>query len=269
VDFPGNFETYDPTVDNSLNVTTNGLTGIRKIAYMAIPRYEGNYTIPPVEFSYFDLNANSYKTLTTPEYRLQIAKGDPAGTAANNYVNRQDVKVEQDIRFLKTGDPTYLSVSNYFAGSLNYWLWYLIPFLLLMVYYLFNRKQARENANVALMRTKKANKMAIKRLKVAEKYLKAHNKERFYDEVLRALWGYFSDKLSIALGELSQHNIESELTRCGISDELAGRFMHILDTCEFARYAPAESDAEMDRLYHDTVDAIGEMENRLKKKQRL
>jgi hypothetical protein len=269
VAFPGNFEVYDPAVDNSFNVTTNGLTGIRTIEYMAIPRYEGDYTIPPVEFSYFDLNTNSYKILTTPEYNLRIAKGDPGSTAASNYVNRQDVKVEQDIRFLKTGEPTYHSRSNFFAGSLHYWLWYIIPLLLLIIYYLFNRKQARENANVALMRNRKANQMAIRRLKTAEKFLKEHNKERFYDEVLRALWGYFSDKLSIPLAELSKNNIESELSGHGISDELAARFIHILDSCEFARYAPAESNAEMDQLYHDTVAAIGEMENRLKKKHSL
>ena len=267
--FPGNFELYDPTVNNSFNVTTNGLTGIRSVEYMAIPRYEGDYTIPPVEFTFFDLTTNSYKTLTTPAYDLRIAKGDPAAAAASNYVNRQDVKVEQDIRFLKTGEPSYLSQHNFFAGSLNYWLWYAIPFLVLVIYYLFNRKQARENANVALMRTRKANKTAARRLKAAGRYLKEHDKEHFHDEVLRALWGYFSDKLSIPLAELSKNNIESELSVYGINEQLTDRFMHILDSCEFARYAPAESDAEMDRLYQDTVAAIGEMENRLKKKQRL
>ena len=267
--FPGNFELYDPTVNNSFNVTTNGLTGIRSVEYMAIPRYEGDYTIPPVAFTFFDLTTNSYKTLTTPPYNLRIAKGDPAGAAASNYVNRQDVKVEQDIRFLKTGEPSLLSQRNFFAGSLNYWLWYAIPFLMLVIYYLFNRKQARENANVALMRTRKANKTAARRLKAAGRYLKEHDKEHFYDEALRALWGYFSDKLSIPLAELSKNNIESELSVYGINEQLTARFMHILDSCEFARYAPAEGDTEMDRLYQDTVEAIGEMENRLKKKQRL
>ena len=102
VQFPNNFEVYDPVVTNSLNVTTNGLTGIRVVEYMAIPRYEGAYTIPSVEFGYFDLNSNSYKTLSTPEYELKIAKGDPGSVSASNFVNQQDVKVEQDIRFLKT-----------------------------------------------------------------------------------------------------------------------------------------------------------------------
>jgi hypothetical protein len=265
VEFPSNFEVYDPTVTNALNVTSNGLTGIRTIEYMAIPRYEGNYTIPPVEFSYFDINTNSYKTLTTEEYSLQIAKGDPGSITSSSFVNQQDVRVEQDIRFLKTGEPNYLSISNFFVGSLNYWLWYIIPFVLLVVLFIINRKQARENANVALMRNRKANKIAIKRLKLAEKYLKEQKKENFYDEVLRAIWGYFSDKLSIPVANLSKNNIENELSKNGISGELISRFMQILDTCEFARYAPAESDAEMESVYNNTFNAIGEMENRLKK----
>lgn len=267
VEFPNNFETYDPVVNNSFNVTTNGLTGVRSIEYMAIPRYEGSYTIPSVEFTYFDLNTNSYKTLTTPEYQLEIAKGDPGSVSASNFVNQQDVKVEQDIRFLKTGEPSYQSTKNYFVGSLGYWMWYIIPFILLLAVYLINRKQARENANVALMRNKKANKMAIKRLKLAEKYLKENNKESFYDEVLRAIWGYFSDKLSIPVANLSKNNIEAELSKQNINKELTQRFMNILDTCEFARYAPAESDAELDRVYNSTVDAIGEMENSLRNKK--
>ncbi|MDI9604447.1 MAG: BatD family protein [Bacteroidota bacterium] len=266
VQFPDNFETYDPTVNNSFNVTANGLNGIRTIEYMAIPRYEGQYTIPPVEFTYYDLNSRSYKTLTSPEYRLEIEKGDPSVAPAGAYVSRQDVKVEQDIRFLKTGEPSYTSSTSFFAGSLGYWLWYLIPLLLLLVAYLINRKQAIENANVALVRTRKANKVAIKRLKVAEKYLKEEDKERFYEEVLRAVWGYFSDKLSIPVARLSKNNIEAELSELGVVDELVDTFMQILDTCEFARYAPGESHAEMDRVYRDTLGAIGEMENRLKKK---
>lgn len=265
VQFPNNFEVYDPVVTNSFNVTTNGLTGIRVIEYMAIPRYEGSYTIPSVEFGYFDINTNSYKTLSTDVYDLQIAKGDPGSSTATNFVNQQDVKVEQDIRFLKTGEPNFVSTSNLFVGSLNYWLWYIVPLLILIIFSIINSKKAKENANVALMRNRKANKMAIKRLKLAEKYHKEHNKEKFYDEVLRAIWGYFSDKLVIPVAQLSKDNIEVELSKNGITDELINKFMHILNTCEFARYAQAESDAEMGNIYNDTIEAIGQMENRLRK----
>src|SRR5690554_620785 len=226
VQFPNNFEIYDPVVTNSLNVTSNGLTGIRVIEYMVIPRYEGSYTIPSIEFGYFDLNTNSYKTLSTSEYKLEIEKGDPGSASASNFVNQQDVKVEQDIRFLKTGEPNFVLMSN-----------------------------------------KKANKIAIKRLKLAEKYLREQNKESFYDEVLRAIWGYFSDKLAIPVAQLSKDNIEAELLKNGISDELANKFMNILDTCEFARYSQVESNAEMDNIYNNAIDAIGKMENGLKKRK--
>lgn len=265
VEFPTNFETYDPTIDNSYSVSTNGLTGVRTIEYLAIPRYEGSYTIPPIKLSYFDLKTNSYKTLSSPQYTVQVAKGDPA-KAGGTYVSKQDVKVEQDIRFLKINEPVFVSKNKLFIGSARYWLWYVVPLLLLIVVYVFNRKKAKENANVALMRTKKANKTAIRRLKQAEKFLKQQDKEKFYDEVLRALWGYFSDKLSIPVAELSKNNIEAELSKYGISDVLIGKFMNILNTCEFARYAPAESDVVMENIYNDAVTAIGEMESKLKKK---
>lgn len=264
--FPKNFEEYDPTVNNAFNVTENGLSGMRTIEYMVIPRYEGNYTVPPLQFTYFDLNTAAYKTLTTPAYELKIARGDPSALTTGSFVSRKDVEVEHDIRFLKTEAPLFHATGHFFAGSLRYWLWYITPSLLLLIFSIINRKKARENANVALMRTKKANKVAIKRMKRAGHYLKAHDKEHFYDEVLRALWGYFSDKLSIPVARLSKSNIEEELSIYGISDTLVELFMQIMDTCEFARYAPAESDAQMDKLYQETLKAIGEMENRLRKK---
>ena len=136
--------------------------------------------------------------------------------------------------------------------------------MLFGTYAVINRKRAKENANVARVRTRRANKVATRRLKVAEKHLKAHAKEPFYDEVLRALWGYFSDKLSIPVANLTKDNIEAELSAYGIDEALSNRFMDILNTCEFARYAPSEGDTAMDKLYNETVDAIGEMESKLK-----
>jgi len=242
------------------------LTGTRKIEYIAIPRYEGSYVIPPVEFSYFDLKNRSYKTLKSPQYTVQVAKGDLVSATSNSYVNQQEVKVEDDIRFLKTGKPSFHSGNDYFVGSLAYWLWYIVPLVLFIAFYVVNRKQAKQNANIAFVRNKRANKTAIKRLKVAESYLKQHKQEEFYSEVLRALWGYFSDKLSIPLADLSKDNIEKELTDYDIDKKLIDTFMRILNTCEFARYAPVKSDMAMDNLYNETLEAIGEMENQLKLK---
>ena len=267
IEFPTNFEVYDPTIKNNLTPSANGFTGTRTIEYLAIPRYEGEYSIPPIEFSYFDLNSNSYKTLKSPPYSLNVLKGDPSKAVSSRYISQQEVRVEQDIRYIKTGEPKFIRTDNFFAGSWRFWLWYIIPFVLLCVFFILYRKQMKLNANITLMRNKRANKVARRRLKQAERYLKEEDESNFYSEVLQALWGYFSDKLSIPGADLTRNNIGEKLTAYGVDQSLIDRFIHILDTCEFARYAPVESSAEMNNIYQEATDAIGKMENILKTKQ--
>jgi hypothetical protein len=259
---------YDPTIDNALTPSANGFNGTRTIEYLVIPRYEGDYSIPPIEFSYFDINSRSYKTVKSPTYSLTVLKGDPSkATASSSYINQQEVRVEQDIRYIKTEQPTFINTDNFFVGSWRYWVWYIIPFVLLCVFFIVYRKQMKLNANIVLMRNRRANKVAKRRLKRAENYLKKHDKSNFYNEVLQALWGYFSDKLSIPGANLTRSNIGAELSRYGVDETLIERFIKILDTCEFARYAPVESSVAMDEIYQEASDAIGKMENILKSKK--
>ena len=142
---------------------------------------------------------------------------------------------------------------------------YLVPLLLFIVFFIVYRKQIKENADLARVRTKKANKIAVKRLKNAGKLLQAQQKEAFYDEVMRALWGYLSDKLNMPLSSLTKDNVEAELAKYGVDEALTRDFMEILNTCEFARYAPSQASDAMDKLYEQTIDAIGKMENTIKK----
>ncbi|MFR9166097.1 MAG: BatD family protein [Dysgonomonas sp.] len=267
-EFPKDFEVYDPKVNNNTRITESGLTGSRTIEYLFIPRHQGQYTIPPASFSYFDPKSNSYKTLKTPEYKLEVAK-DP--NAKNNtgvsYTNQNEVQAIQDIRFLKTGDIHFVKENKFLWGSIGYILWYLVPILLFVAALMIYNNNRKQNANITLLKTKRANKVAIKRLKTAESYLNLHNKEKFYEEVLRAIWGYLSDKLTIPVADLNRENIEHELNKYGVSEELTSTFISILDTCEFARYAPAESDEAMDKIYNQTVNAISGMENTAKKKK--
>lgn len=267
VEFPSNFELYDPTINNELTATPQGMRGTRTIEYLVIPRYEGDYSIPPIDFSYFDTNARRYKTVKSPAYSLTILKGDESQATASTYINQQEVKVEQDIRYIKTGKRDFLRTDNFFVGSWSYWIWFIVPFVLLVIFFIIYRKQMKLNADIALMRNKKANKVAKRRLKQAESFLKKGEKENFYNEVLRALWGYFSDKLSIPGANLTKSNIELELSNYGVDEDLIKKFMTILDTCEFARYAPVEASAGMDEIYRQTSDAIGKMENVLKSKK--
>ena len=267
VGFPQDFEIYDPKVENKFNLTRNGLAGNKVIEYLAIPRHAGTYTIPPIEFSYFDLKSQSYKTLKTDAYTLNVAKGEGnSDQVVANFTSKEDLKVlGQDIRYIKTGETRLTKKDDYFFGSMSYYMWYLIPLALFIAFMMAYRKQAMENANVAKVRTKKANKVATKRMKNAGKLLAEKKSEAFYDEVLKALWGYISDKLSMPVSQLSKDNIEEELQKHQVSDELIKEFINNLNECEFARYAPGNQDEKMDKIYSSAIDVISKMENSIKR----
>lgn len=266
VKFPEDFEVYDPKVTNNFDVSRAGLSGTQTIEYLAVPRHAGNFTIPPVEFVYFDLKSQSYKTLKTEAYDLKVEKGKGnADQVIADFTNKENVKVlGQDVRFIKLGDTTLTPKGEVFFGTMGYWLGYLIPFIVFVALVVFFRKQAAENANVAKVKTKKANKVATKRMKLAGKLLAENKKNEFYDEVLKALWGYISDKLSIPVSQLSKDNIEAELTKHGVAEDVTKTFINALNECEFARYAPGDENEAMDKVYATSVDAIGKMENSIK-----
>lgn len=215
VSFPEDFEVYDPKVENKISLRNDGFSGNKVIEYLVIPRFGGEYTIPAVKFSYFDIASKQYKTLETESYTLNVAKGkESAGGTVAAYVSKEELKLlGQDIRYIKRGDVTTAPAGSYLFASITYWLWYIVPLLLFVIYILIHHKQMRENANIAAMRTKKANKVAVKRLKVAKKLLKENKKNEFYDEILKTLWGYMSDKLSIPVSQLSKENIAAELEK--------------------------------------------------------
>ncbi len=267
VGFPQDFEIYDPKVDNKFNLTRDGLAGSKVIEYLAIPRHAGDYTIPPIEFSYFDLKSQSYKTLKTEPYSLKVAKGEGnSDQVVANFTNKEDLKVlGKDIRYIKTGETNLQPKDNYFFGTIGYYLWYIIPLVLFITFMVIYRKQAIENANVAKVRTKKANKVATKRMKNAGKLLAEKKQEAFYDEVLKALWGYISDKLNIPISQLSKDNIEEKLNEYGVTSELVTDFINTLNECEFARYAPGNQNEAMDKVYASALDVISKMENSIKR----
>lgn len=266
IKFPEDFEVYDPKVDNQVRLTREGLTGNKVIEYLAIPRHAGTYKIPGVSFSYFDIRSKSYKTLKTEEYIINVEKG--AGNADQviaNFTNKEDLKVlGEDIRFIKQNDVTLHPKGSFFYGTTGYWLFYIIPALAFIIFFIVYRKQAAENANVAKMRTKKANKVATKRMKLAGKLLSENKKDAFYDEVLKALWGYISDKLNIPVSRLSKDNIEEKLRNHGVSEELIQEFLNALNDCEFARFAPGDESQAMDKVYSSSIEVISKMENSIK-----
>ena len=268
IKFPDGFEVYDPKADNKFGTNAKGVSGTKTIEYMFIPQHSGVFNIPSAELSYFDLNDRIYKTLRTPAYHLNVAKGtEGESPIIGNYTNKEDVtQLAKDIRYIYTGKIKQKSEENPLFGSMLFWMLYLIPFLLACILFVFFRKQIRENADISLVKTKKANRVAQKRLKLAQKFLSEGKKSQFYEEVMKAVWTYLSDKLSIPVVSLNKENIEAEMTNRGIDKDLTDEFTNILNTCEFASYAPNTGQQEMGNLYEVTIEAISKVEEYFKKK---
>ena len=267
VTFPNDFDIMDPVVTSNTKVSSAGVFGTKTIEYNAIPRYGGDFTIPKSELSYFDLKTGTYKTLTTDEYSLHVEQGEAGSNniPVVNATNKEDIRfLGKDIRYIKT-ESIHFYKNDFFFGTFQYLLFYIIPALFFLVFFLIYRKQVAQNANIALVRTKKANKVASKRLKMADKYLKENKSEQFYDETLKAVWGYLSDKLNIPVSALTKDNVDANLMKYGVTESIIKDFRDILDTAEFARFAPAQASGRMDELYKATVQAIDKMENTIKK----
>ncbi|WP_163631472.1 BatD family protein [Paludibacter sp. 221] len=269
VKLPDSFEQYDPKVTNDFKVSASGVNGKKTVEYLFIPRYSGEFEIPSVEFCYFDIQSKSYKTLRTPSYKLNVLKAENVPgetTVVDSYVGKEDVKqLASDIRYIQTNNYKIVPEEEPRIGSLTSWLMYLIPLAICLLLFIVLSRQAKENANAHLVKNKKANKIARKRLKYAQKLLSEGKKDQFYDEVLKAVWTYLSDKLSIPVASLTKDRIESELNRNSVSQELVAQLMQILNTCEFARYAPNTGQQEMGNLFDETVQVISTLEEQIKK----
>lgn len=274
IDWPEGFETYDPKVTNNFKTSASGMSGTKTIEYLAIPRAGGDYIIPAVQFSYFDIQDNAYKTLMSDEYTLHIARGlneDNNPAVVQNYVNKEDIKqLGTDIRFIHSLPvspvDTMMSAPSSHSSLLIYGprsiaLFFLLPLFAAIVLFIIFRKRIRENADITRVKYKKANKIVQKRLKVAKKLLTGNQKEAFYEEIERAAWQYLSDRLSIPTADLSKDNIADLLRRKNVREDLIREVTDVLTTAEFARYAPSDGNKAMDELYDRTAELINQLEN--------
>lgn len=266
VAFPNDFEIYDPKVDDKVSLSSAGLSGSKVFEYLAIPRHAGDFTIPAVEFTYFDTNSKSYKTLKTKEYKIHVEKGNGnSEQIVSDFTSKENVKVlASDIRYIKTKDASFQDEDNMLFGSTRYILMYVVPAIVLLAFIIIYRKRIEDSKDVARVKTKKANKVAVKRMKTASKLLAENKKNEFYDEVLKALWGYVSDKLSIPVSMLNKENIENKLTERGVSKDVTESFLKLLDECEFARFAPGDPAQAMDMVNTSAMNIITKIENEIK-----
>ena len=266
INFPPDFEVYDPKALNDVRTTRNGTTGTVTFEYLVIPRFAGDYTVPAVQYSYFDTSSKTYKTLNGKEYQIHVEKGredgTPTGTAAVQSFKKEDVKMlGEDIHYIKTGNSRLKEKGVRYYGTTAYWLSFLIPFVLFVVGMFLNRQRIKANADLVRVKSKTANKMAQKRLRAAAAAMKASNSESFYEEVLKAMWGYVSYKLNIAASNLNRDNISDILTKRGVDSALIQNFMAVLDNCEYARYAPdSGKNEEMDKVYKSSLEVITKLD---------
>jgi len=262
--FPPDFDVTEPRVTDNIDTKGNSVNGSRNFEYVIIPRNEGSFTIPKASFTFFDPQTNTYKSLATQEFTLQIEKGS-GQTAVSTTSFQKDIKVlGNDIRFIRTSNFNLKPVGTIFFGSLQYYAALLLPILLLLFFILIWRKQIELRSNVVLMRHKKASKVARKNLKTAKRLLEEHNKELFYIEISRALWGYLSDKYHIPVSQLSMENVVAKLMQMNVSTQTMDNFTETLQQCEFARFAPQDSAEIMQDMYRRATAFILQNEAKLR-----
>lgn len=262
VNFPKDWDKYDPKVTDKTKLTSNGLEGNMIYDILAVPRNQGHYTIPPVELTYYDTSLNQYKTIKTQSFEIEVAKGDGSRSSVVDYSKDQP----KDIKDIKKGDAELHSVDNFFFGSVGYLMSLLIPFVAFVALLVIFRKRAIDNADLVKMKGKKANKIATKRLRQANKLMLAGKSNEFYDEVLRALWGYVGDKLNMPAEKLSRENISEKLQSHNVDDNTISKFLSAIDDCEMMRFAPGDPEGNMNKTFESAMTAIMEIENVMNKK---
>ncbi len=261
------FELYDPRTTENVRASDNGLNGTKTIEYLFQPRYEGDYTIPSIQFAWFNPETGQYQHQSTPEYTLKVKKGaGDSGPGIVSSVRKQDVQlIGQDIRFIDQSHSTLNSKGYSFYGSTLFWAVYILGTLGFAVFFVVYQKKLEENANIALIRNKKASRVARKHLRTASEYLKKNDSEQFHDSLLKAMWGYLSDKLNIPLALLKRETAIEGLKQRNIEEGMIGDLLSVVDQCEFARFAPSGGNQAMQELFSKAESVIGKLEKQIKR----
>ena len=263
---PTSFELYDVKSEEKITNSASGSVGYRQFDYPFIVRAEGEYDIQPIEFTYFDLKKRKYVTLSSEPLHIVVTpdKSTPQQQVVSGGVKREDVKVlGSDIRFIKIDAPRlHRHVAPLVLSPLYFGVLAAILFVAVVLYFII-RKYMRDRQNVVLVKGKRANKVAIKRLRIAERYMREQDRRAFYEEMLRALWGYLSDKLNIPVADLTKDNIREELARRGVETE-ADSIIAIIQRCEEAQYSPSAS-VNMSEVYGEGIDIVSKIESAIKR----
>ena len=264
--FPTDFEVYDPKINDRTSVTSSGVSGKKEFEYLIIPRHGGDFEIPSIEFTYYDVNKKKYITQKSAIFKIHVEKGDGENASVSRFYsgNRSEINViGNDIRYINTSDIEVREKGNFFFGSGLFYALILLPILLLVGFLATRSKLAAYNSNTALVKGKKANKIATKRLSVAQKHLQDGDNSNFYEEIFKAIYGYLGDKLNIDVAQLSKENIEQSLLEKQVDLSTISTLLSTLNNCEMARFAPITTVSKED-IYKNAVDVISKIEEQLK-----
>lgn len=256
VNFPKDFDKYDAKVTDKTRLTANGVEGNMVYDFLAVPRNQGSYTIPSVELTYYDTSKNAYKTIKTQPFKVEVEKGDGTSAESEDFASQ-----DKDIHTIKLGKVVQHKADDMFFGSFGYWISLLMPLIAFVVLLIVFRRRAIENADIVKKRSNRAGKIATKRLRLANKLMLQGKQGEFYDEVMRALWGYMSYKLNMPAEKLNRDNIRETLGRHFVDDATIEKFTTALDECEFERYAPGDAAGNMNRTFESAMTAIMDIEN--------
>lgn len=264
VDFPPDFEVYDPQISENIS-TGNEISGSKTFTYLIIPRNPGSFKLKPITLSYYDKNKKAYVSLSSGELNLKVGKGDGTQGTYSTGGNKEDIKyIGSDIKFIENKNFEIHPKGYFFFGSTYYWLLLALPVLIFIAFVILMRRYIKLQSNTMLLKHKRATRVALKRLKQANEFMKSNQRENFYQELSRALWGYICDKFSIPLSELSLDMARETLAGKNIDGTIRNKFIEILDNCEFARFAPAEITGSMETIYNEAIEIISKTERELK-----
>jgi len=257
-------EVYDPQVKDNIKNSINGTSGLRTFEYLLIPRHHGDFSIPPVSYSFFNTSTGKYETLTTREFNFHARRSTDESTGITVYggMSKEDVKyLGQDIRFIKSELGKIARSADIIISKRSFYSIYAIAFLLFIGVLFARREHIRRNADITAVRNRKAGKVAGKRLREASACMKRGEMDRFHEEILKAIWGYLSDKLNIPVSDLTRNNAIAALKEKGIQEDILDNLAKILDSCEYARYSPSASGTEAAAIYEGASGFIRAVEN--------
>jgi len=266
INWPPDFEAYEPKITKNIKISAAGVSGSRTFEFLAIPRSAGDFTVGPIELSYFDPSSGVYEKVSTQVFQIHVEKGDqPASSVTYSGVAQEDIMyLGQDIRYIKTGNFNLSLKGQYLFASPLYFILLAVPVIILVLFSALLFSTRKRRSDVALVKNRKATRVAKKNLRIANDYLKAQKREEFYTEVSRALWGYLSDKFNIPLSDLSMDSVRETLSEKKVTEASIDTFLEVLNKCEFARFAPGESANLMNEIYQEAIMFISRIESELK-----